>query len=188
MSEGISKSDLRRDLRFRLKEMSPKFRETASSQLEAHLATLEYWKTARRIYAFSPLTAEPDLTRWNWNGKSLALPRITESEIRFFEVPGFENLQFQALGIAEPPADALLAEPPDLILVPGLGFDRAGRRLGRGGGYYDRFLATIPSSIPRIGVGFDFQICETIPTESHDIRMNAIVTERGVSFSESPRD
>lgn len=184
MSEEISKSSLRRELRFHLKELSPHFRETASLQLEAHLTALECWKTARRIYGFSPLPSEPDLTLWNWAGKSLALPRIGDSEIHFFQVAGFEYLSFPAKGIAEPAADALLAEPPDLILVPGLGFDRGGRRLGRGGGFYDRFLATLPSSIPRIGIGFDFQICEAIPTESHDIRMSAVVTERGVSLSE----
>lgn len=184
MPEGISKSELRRELRSHLEEIPSKFREAASRQLEANVGTLAAWRTARRVYAFSPLATEPNLTQWDWSGKSLALPRIRESEIYFFEVSGFENLQFQALGMGEPVAEAALAQSPDLILVPGLGFDRTGRRLGRGGGFYDRFLATLPSSIPRIGLSFDFQICEAIPTESHDIRMSAVVTERGVSFSE----
>jgi len=69
-----------------------------------------------------------------------------------------------------------------------LGFDREGHRLGRGGGYYDRFLAALPETTPRIGVGFEIQMRDSIPTEPHDIRLDAVVTERGAWICEAPRN
>ena len=62
----------------------------------------------------------------------------------------------------------------DLILVPGLAFDKSGARLGRGRGFYDRFLAGITGF--RVGVCFDWQLVESVPVEAHDIRMDAVVT------------
>ena len=67
----------------------------------------------------------------------------------------------------------------DVMLVPGLGFDRGGGRLGRGGGYYDRFLATSRAPVV-IGVGFDCQILESVHREAHDQLMTAVVTPSGV--------
>jgi 5-formyltetrahydrofolate cyclo-ligase len=68
----------------------------------------------------------------------------------------------------------------DLILVPALAFDRKGHRLGRGGGYFDRFLKTLPREAKRVGLGFDFQLLDEIPTEDHDMVVNFVVTNEGV--------
>ena len=81
-------------------------------------------------------------------------------------------------GIREPAAD-VSAVPPgeiDLVLVPGLAFDEAGRRLGRGAGYYDRFLA--PLSVATVGVAFELQLVPEVPAGSGDVPVGAIVTER----------
>ena len=82
-----------------------------------------------------------------------------------------------------PPAEAPLQplRPGDLVLVPGLAFDRAGRRLGRGGGHYDRALAEAGSEVVAIGVGYAFQLLdEDLPEEAHDRRMAGVLTERGL--------
>lgn len=156
--------------------------------MAVHLSEWPTWKNARQIYAFFPLANEPDLTRWDWSDKSLALPRITALGLDFHEVSGFSALPIHPLGMAEPPADSPPAPPPDLVLVPGLGFDRAGNRLGRGAGYYDRFLATLPPTTWRIGTGFECQVRESIPTELHDIRLHGLVTERGVTIFSVPQN
>jgi len=72
------------------------------------------------------------------------------------------------------PGDVSLSEV-DLILVPGVAFDRSGNRLGRGGGYYDRLLKGYSGSVT--AVAFNFQLFETIPTSAHDVPVGTIVTE-----------
>ena len=72
---------------------------------------------------------------------------------------------------------------PDVLLVPLLAFDLAGRRLGYGGGYYDRTLAMLPGA-RAIGCAYAAQQVETVPAEPHDIRLNAVATERGVIHCE----
>ncbi len=68
----------------------------------------------------------------------------------------------------------------DLIVVPGIGFDRAGNRLGRGGGFYDRFLSRDGFRGLICGLAFEEQVIETIPMMEHDIRLNLLVTDKGV--------
>ena len=80
-----------------------------------------------------------------------------------------------------PPAhESVGLDPGDLVLVPGVGFDRAGNRLGRGGGHYDR---TFVAGGPRlVGVCFQLQLVERVPHDSRDRPMDAIVTERGTQL------
>ena len=69
------------------------------------------------------------------------------------------------------PADEL-----DLVVVPGLAFDKRNNRLGRGQGYYDRFLKTLPRGVPTIGLAFDFQIVDTIPQrKEHDVAVDCVL-------------
>ncbi|MCX6802928.1 MAG: 5-formyltetrahydrofolate cyclo-ligase [Candidatus Diapherotrites archaeon] len=68
----------------------------------------------------------------------------------------------------------------DAIFVPGTAFDKTGHRLGYGKGYYDRFLAGLPESVPIIGLAFECQLVEKIPAEKHDVRVHKIVTEKRV--------
>ena len=65
----------------------------------------------------------------------------------------------------------------DLVLVPGLAFDARGGRLGRGAGFYDRFLAALPPRAVACGAGFQFQVVGLVPTEAHDVRLGALLTE-----------
>jgi 5-formyltetrahydrofolate cyclo-ligase len=65
----------------------------------------------------------------------------------------------------------------DVVVVPGVAFDGAGARLGRGAGFYDRFLHALPARVWRVGVAFDLQILERVPTEGHDARLDLVVTE-----------
>ncbi len=67
----------------------------------------------------------------------------------------------------------------DWVLVPGVAFDAAGRRLGYGGGYYDRLLPLVPPSTPRVAGAFDLQIVPRVPAAPHDLTVDAVVTESG---------
>jgi len=72
-----------------------------------------------------------------------------------------------------------LPETIDLILVPGLAFSKDRHRLGRGGGFFDRLLAGRAAGAFKLGICFSFQVLESVPTESHDIVMDAVVTDDG---------
>jgi len=103
------------------------------------------------------------------------MPRVDGEALMIHWVADREELVIGRFGILEPRADA----PPagisfDLILVPGIAFDRNGGRLGRGRGYYDRFLACASGFVS--GVCFDDQLVSEVPCEPHDARMDAIIT------------
>ena len=85
-------------------------------------------------------------------------------------------------GFEQPVAGAPTVDPAEVgvVLVPGLAFDRSGGRLGRGGGYYDRFLPTLPSHAARVGVVPEQLLVEVVPTDRHDVPMTHLATRRGV--------
>ena len=108
--------------------------------------------------------------------KILAYPRAGDDGMLAFLLAS--EFQTGAFGIREPVGTTM--EPsPDLVLVPGLAFDTTGGRLGRGKGFYDRWLAANPT-VRSVGICFKCQIVESLPFESHDARVSAIVSEEGV--------
>ncbi len=83
-----------------------------------------------------------------------------------------------AYGIAEPSRNSPIATDLQVIVVPGVAFTSKGDRLGMGGGYYDRFLQTLPTSTLCVGVGYDWQIVECVFAETHDVKMTHVLTEK----------
>ena len=106
----------------------------------------------------------------------------------FHQIQPDSTLEFGKFNILEPNADWLKFSDklhlPAIILIPGLAFDLQGGRLGRGMGYYDRFLAKHPSLV-KIGLCYDFQIIPEVPTEEHDVRMDYIVSSLKTTASAS---
>ncbi len=93
------------------------------------------------------------------------------------------------LGADEPPSGAPEADPADIecVVMPGVAFSLDGLRLGRGGGYYDATLKTMPRAA-RVGLAYDVQIVETLPREPHDAPLDAVVTDaRVLSFPRESR-
>ena len=150
----------------------------------------EEYKSASEIYAYMALPDEVDLTdvikQALLDGKKVALPKIISKNdgiMEFFYLDTLKTLAQQtsngAYGILEP--DEKLPAIPDsalktLILVPGRAFTKDGDRLGRGKGYYDRFLAK--NRLPNItvaGVCFDFQVLPELPTDPNDVKMDIIL-------------
>lgn len=112
--------------------------------------------------------------------KNIILPVVVGDNLLLKPYKGIEHTTSGPFGIIEP---ALYIEPIspetiDLIVIPGMAFDRNGNRLGRGRGFYDRLLKTVKA--PRIGICFDFQLVGNVPTEPFDVRMNKIVTNTEV--------
>ena len=137
---------------------------------------------AKTIVAYYSLPDEVDTHRLIddllADGKTVYLPKvISDEEMVLCRYTGADSLREGAFGIMEPVGAPIPAEEViDVVLVPGMAFDASGNRLGRGKGYYDRFLKTLATPRPHlIGVCFDFQKVEVVPTTSCDVKVDVVV-------------
>jgi len=176
------KASARMRLRELLRATAPEQRAAWSARLRSHLMASEMWRAADTVMLFAALRHEPDLLPLLQTGKRFVFPSLEEDRIVAREVAGLEELALSPMGIREPdPQKCPVVANPGLVLVPGLGFGLDGSRLGRGGGHYDRFLAGLPAKPPRCGVCFSCQLSPTLPRERHDVMMDAVLTETGIS-------
>lgn len=134
------------------------------------------------LYAALPdeLPTRPLFEALAAQGCQRLLPRLDHGALVFVPISAWEELVPGALGVPEPPPSRapLALQAGDVAMVPGVGFDREGNRLGRGGGHYDRaFAANAPWLL---GVCFQLQLVAHVPHGSQDRPMDAIVTERGI--------
>ncbi|MFN4132593.1 MAG: 5-formyltetrahydrofolate cyclo-ligase [Caldimicrobium sp.] len=143
-----------------------------------------YFKNSQRIAFYAYVNKEVDLSfaiKEALKTHKVYFPKTDplKKRLTFHLVSSLEELRSGFMGILEPPFEnsQALPEELDVILVPGLAFDREKIRLGYGGGYYDRFLKETKAL--KIGVAFSFQIVDYLPREPHDIKMDLILTEKG---------
>jgi 5-formyltetrahydrofolate cyclo-ligase len=177
------KGGLRKELRQRLRNMPASWRADCSARVCALLARQTIWREAKAVLFYAALPDEIDLEalleQALAEGRAAALPRFCP-ETGAYEACQVYNYSRDCapgnFGIPEPAArcPTFPLNRLDLALVPGVGFDAAGRRLGRGKGYYDRLLANMTGT--RCGVAFDEQMTPRIPTEAHDITLDYIIT------------
>jgi 5-formyltetrahydrofolate cyclo-ligase len=178
-----AKRALRRQVSAALKRMGLGERGAASAQARCRLAAQALWQTAQWVLFFAPLPEELDvwplLTEALSVGKKVALPRFVAErdsyEIRQVLDPEVD-LRMGHFGIREPHGRCanVSSRRLDLMLVPGVAFDLRGHRLGRGKGYYDQLLRTLHGV--KCGVAFDQQIVDEVPVESHDVRLDCVLT------------
>ncbi|MDX9911364.1 MAG: 5-formyltetrahydrofolate cyclo-ligase [Phycisphaerales bacterium] len=217
-----AKRGLRTKVRDALSAMTPIERAEQSRAACEHLASSDAFVRARTVMLFAPIAPEIDawplLTTAMRAGKRACLPRIDwdartmrpaevvlrEDERRAALDAGSDgmrigevmerNLAMHRHGILEPASDAPRAplEELDLVVVPGVAFDRDGGRLGRGGGFYDRFLDEVLAAWDAADAGADRLVCgiafdpqimgenERVPGAAHDVRVDALATPGGV--------
>jgi len=182
----VTKAELRREMRTRL-AVPDAAREEKSQAIVAALAGPVAAAGGRWIALFSPMPGEPDVELlWETGAGRFCYPRVAKGGMEFVEVEKLVDL------IAAPwhphirehrLAEARVVPPGEIgvILVPGLAFTKQGRRLGRGGGFYDRYLTALPAAVRKIGVCFAMQLVESLPIEAHDQQMDVVVTEAGLA-------
>lgn len=197
----MSRSELRRALRERRRALTAPVRAQLSRRIcREVLKAIGPAPRGRHIAAYAALAEEPDisaaLAALGRRGALLYLPRIANFRRRrlaFASAAG--ELRANRYGIVEPLPGAreVPAGRLDIVLVPLVGFDARGVRLGMGGGYYDRAFAfrrhARALSRPRlIGIAYACQQVDTLPAAAHDVHLDAVVTERGLTrFPRSPR-
>jgi 5-formyltetrahydrofolate cyclo-ligase len=132
-------------------------------------------------FAFSSEVAtELIITHAKMLGKKIALPRVEEDKIAFYELSSTKSLIRGRFGIMEPPPYGYMDEI-DLLVVPGIAFDKKGNRLGYGKGFYDRLLSGKRTF--SIGLAYSFQLLENLPHDRYDKRLDAIASEDGIHYA-----
>lgn len=138
-------------------------------------------KTVMFYVSFNNEVYTHDMIREALKNKLVIVPKVTHKEIEPSVIMDLNNLLPSGkFGILEPiEVMKIPYKNIDLVLVPGIIFDKEGYRIGYGFGYYDKFLKKVSKAI-KIGLAFDFQIIDTVPREMHDVPMDLIVTEERV--------
>ena len=185
MSAVADKAELRTAMRVRRRILAHD-RPDAAARAAAHLVAADL--PAPRVAAtYHPMGAELDPgplgARLGESGAALALPAVlaADAPLAFRLFADGAPLTRDASGAPAPAADALEVTP-DLVLVPLLAFDRTGARLGQGGGWYDRTLRALRGrgTVFALGLAYAGQEVDALPTEAHDQRLDAVLTEAGL--------
>jgi 5-formyltetrahydrofolate cyclo-ligase len=182
------KKRLRRELRQWLRDLSPQQAHARSLAAAQRLVETEAFTQATAVMLYLPLIGEVDtrpiaLRAWQAD-KTVTVPLVSHEQkhmipvtLRSFEEP----MTLDHLGVRSPrTGEPMPISMIDLVIVPGLGFDRNGRRLGRGAGFFDRFLARPEFGGVVCGLAFDEQVVDELPADIHDVSMHMIVTDRQV--------
>ena len=185
MSIAEEKKALRTLIRQTERTLGPAYKAESSAAICRCVLALEEFKVARVVFAFAGTAKEIDTTLLLRGtlaaGKTLVLPRCAaEHALDLCVVRSADDLEAGAYGILEPkPSCALVtAADIDFAVVPCLSFDRAGRRLGQGGGYYDRLLPQL--RCPTALICRERLLSLAVPVEEHDMRCTMLITENGV--------
>lgn len=160
-----------------------------SERIVQNIKALEKFHAAKVIHAFisdenrQEVNLIPLLEWIVSNQKKLLAPVIEGRELISVELTSLEHLTRQAFGVLEPTErePSALESEIDLALVPLLAVDKKGNRLGYGKGYYDRFFKRLNKRIFKLGVAFDFQIVDSVPATRDDVRIDAVITQFGLT-------
>ncbi|MDE6100771.1 MAG: 5-formyltetrahydrofolate cyclo-ligase [Paramuribaculum sp.] len=174
----MNKNDIRRRVKARKNLLTDPERESAARRVFDRFEQLAAFAMSEHILIYHSLPDELStlsfLEKWN-NSKHFYLPRVNGVNL---ELLPYEktSLKMGAFQIEEPSGDDIVdPDRIDLIIVPGVAYDRNGNRVGRGKGFYDRLLGSTRAFT--IGVGYDFQLVNEIETDPFDVPVDMVITE-----------
>ncbi|NDV77421.1 5-formyltetrahydrofolate cyclo-ligase [Dysgonomonas sp. 511] len=174
-----AKDELRKRISAEKKKM-PKDELAEKSQEVLDIVEMTgVFQSAKNIFLYNSLSDEIQtsafLDKW-CTEKKIYLPVVLGDDIVFRPYSKSTALQQSAYGIHEPEGENFTDyKKVDLVIVPGVAFDRKMNRLGRGKGYYDRFLKKLTA--PKMGICFEFQLLDSVPTNENDVKMDYLVSE-----------
>lgn len=180
------KSRIRKEIKEKLNKQNDTQRLRKSKLIQKKLFQLAEFKRAEFVMFYvadeNEVQTHSMIAEAQKIGKKILVPKILMREKRII-ASVLENIEEELspgpYGIKQPKSKytrEIPSEKIDLAVVPGLAFDKAGHRLGRGGGYYDKFLAGLPEDAARIGLAFDFQLLDDLPFLSHDISVTKVIS------------
>lgn len=182
----MDKATLRKNTIKKLKEMDQLKRNEIETNLHKTLIESTYWKNANMIGVTISQGFEWDTkhiieSAWN-DGKHVCAPKCDpkRKQLHFYKIHSFEDLEVVYYNLLEPKQEEttfITKSKIDLLIVPGMLFDKQGYRIGFGGGFYDRYLTDYKNET--VSLTSKIQLLEEIPKESFDIPVNHIITESG---------
>lgn len=175
----MDKKELRRQIREQKRAMTEEQIVAASSRLGELFLNCPQYKEAQTIYGYLPYNQEvrtvPMLEQAMKDGKRVAVPKCYGDEMRFIYMDDLSKVEKGYANIPEPIADEPVADDKTaLVLMPGMAFTKDGKRMGYGGGFYDKFLAAEPEH-PTVALCYAFQMVEDLPTEDYDIPVDCVL-------------
>lgn len=179
------KTSIRGDILKKRRQLSVQECVGKSLRAQQRLLSAAEFGAASSLALYSPILNEvftEEIFRQARQEKRLiAYPRVKGSTLEFIEVESPQDLRPGAFGVMEPEgACQILVEGLDMVVVPGVAFDRSGFRLGYGKGFYDRALHDAGPGTLRIGLCFELQLVDFLPAERHDVAMDMIITEERI--------
>lgn len=177
----MTKSEIRKMIKEMKRKLEPNEINELSSQIAKRLIQTEMYEKASVIYPYvaynqEVITNEIILDAWS-KGKRVAVPKTYSDYMEFLYINDFNELEPGAWDIPEPTTSTIANESEVLIVMPGIAFDPEFNRIGYGGGFYDKYLATHPDThFTKVALTYDFQIVDHLETEPHDQKIDAIIT------------
>ncbi len=175
----MNKQELRSMIRQRKRAMTPEEIQRRSDALRERFLRTDAYRQAKTIYGYLPYNQEvrtvPILEQALRDGKKVAVPKVYGDDMKFIYLNDLTQVAKGYAGIPEPIADGPVAmDDTALVLLPGLAFDPQGRRIGYGGGFYDKFLRREPNH-PTLALCYSFQVLDHLETEEFDIPVDCVL-------------
>lgn len=180
---SMDKKQLRKQIRERKKEFSLSEKIELSRPVFEKIEKEELFKEAKVVLLYYSMDDEVythDFVEKHYKTKTILLPCVDGYDLILRQYLGIESMKAgEQFGILEPVGKEFNdLEKIDLMIIPGVAFDKEKNRLGRGRGFYDRLLKTVNAT--KIGVCFDFQIVEQVPTEDFDVKMDVVISTTNI--------
>ena len=164
-------------------------KDELSREIVARCMQLPEYQRARTVLFYIDVRSEVrtrnDLANALLSGKKIVVPYCVDGELELFHLENYDELAIGMYKILEPKdelrtvaAKKVDVKDIDLIIVPGVAFDRRGGRTGHGKGYYDKLLEHARPDTPLVALAFECQMFEEIPMQDHDVFMDKVVTEK----------
>ncbi len=182
---AANKKALRASIKQKRRALSIEYRQQASRKMQAELTRLPCYQAAEYIMLYMAMQDEVQLDELIAmvlkDGKKAAIPLVTGAGLmEAVELSDMADLVPDKYGIktvSEEKRRLIAPDKIDLIIVPGVAFDKAGHRLGMGGGFYDRFMLRASRAV-RAALTYDCQLLAAVPAEVHDLTVDYIITEK----------
>lgn len=175
-----SKKDIRKRVLAIRENLTDKEWEENSRQIYDKVTSHPFFLQANTIYCYIDYRREVAtraVIEYAWKlGKKVAVPKVVGDEMHFCEIKSFEELECGYKGIQEPKSQISANDDEALVIMPGAAFDISCHRIGYGKGYYDKYLHVHPKQ-KTIGIAFELQMLEKVPSEEYDVCPDIIITE-----------
>lgn len=181
-----AKYEIRRQILELRRALTPEYIQERSHMIEEKIIQHSRYQQAQVLLCYISTQGEvcmKELIQHAWkSGKIVAVPRVSGRDMEFYEISSLDELENGTYGIMEPIRTCSRAEyneKDSVMVIPGIAFDYEGNRIGYGGGYYDRYLSS-RRGIYKFAPAFSMQIVPRIWNESHDMRVDCLVSEEKV--------